>query len=267
MSGPGALSRPSDLSLLLAEETRHRPAGGRSPAGPAERAGDRGCPRDARSPERPSPGGQCRWRSPPLTRGRPASQARCESRSSSSRPARGPARSWRSRHLPRPDRRRGRRARLASNPAPDFVVREIGASSRAWTGCERRSRSGPQGWIEVGPESAISMTRRGTRNWRPTPGSGRARRAASRRDHRSAPGPAEPALLALARGPPRGTHRRDARDDLTRVNRLGLELASRTLLNAQPLGPEVALAASLLLERRRRGDPRRIARLLGTSVR
>src|SRR5690606_30169343 len=37
-------------------------------------------------------------------------------------------------------------------------------------------------------------------------------------------------------------------DDLAKARRLGLELASRTLLNAQPLGPDVASAAAALLQ-------------------
>lgn len=155
-------------------------------------------------------------------------------------------------------------ARLASNPAPDVVVREIGASLRAWTGCEECSRSGPQGWIEWWTR-ARDLDDAAWNSELMTNFRARAERVERRRDeiiarHLDLLNRHYSLLPADRRGELIAGM---LRDDLTRVNRLGLELASRTLLNAQPLGPEVALAASLLLSAEDEEIREGSARLLG----
>lgn len=155
-------------------------------------------------------------------------------------------------------------ARLVAGDAPEAVSREIGAWLRAWTGCDECARSGPAGWVEwwaraKGLDDA-SWNAELMRNFR-----ARAERLERRRDdivarhldllnrhYSTTPAERRGELLVSMLS-----------DDLTRVNRLGLELASRTLLNAQPLGPDVARAASLLLVSDDEDVRESAARLLG----
>lgn len=138
--------------------------------------------------------------------------------------------------------------RLLAGDTPEPIAREISSSLRAWTGCDACARAGTEGWLEWWArakdldngawhaELATNFRARAERFERQREDIVVRHLDLLNRHFSLTPAERRGELIAAM-----------LRDDLTRVKRLGLDLASRTLLNAQPLGSEVAPAAAALL--------------------
>ncbi|MGP1310782.1 MAG: hypothetical protein ACTS27_11345, partial [Phycisphaerales bacterium] len=146
----------------------------------------------------------------------------------------------------------------------------LSAALLRWTACEPCAAQSPAGWIEWW-ERVRTLDDAGWQAELASNFRARAERLSARGDQLSE------TVLALYNALYAATpvERRGSiiaamlRDNLVRANRLGLELASRTLLNAQPLGVEVADAAIDLLsspDETVRAESARLLENLGADV-